>query len=59
MIEMSLIERLQAISLFAKIVEMKPKNTTGVYIGGRGVTWGYRTNRRKFPENFVLLWPNK
>ena len=56
---MELIERLQAINLFAKLVEMKPKNATGVYIGGRGITWAYRTNPRKFPENFVLLWPKE
>ena len=55
--EISLIQRIQAINLYAKMVEMKPKSATGVYIGSRGITWAYRTNPRKFPKNFVLLWP--
>ncbi|KKK62972.1 hypothetical protein LCGC14_2998960 [marine sediment metagenome] len=59
MIEMSVVTRMQAINLFAKIVKLKPKNATGVYITSKGVSWAYRTNPRKFPENFILLWPKE
>ena len=57
--KMSLIKRIQAINLFAKIEKIKPKKVTGVYITSTGISWSYRTNPRKFPKNFVLLWPKK
>lgn len=31
----------------------KPKNATGFYVVASGIIWGCRTNRRKFPDNFI------
>ena len=59
MIEMSVTTRMQAINLFVKLVLLKPKNATGVYITREGVRWAFRTNPKKFPKNFVLLWPKE
>lgn len=34
------------------IHSLAPRGTTGVYITSHGISWGKRTNSRKFPENF-------
>jgi hypothetical protein len=34
----------------------KPKKATGIYITADGITFGYRTNPDKYPENFLRLW---
>lgn len=35
------------------IYKRRPKNSTGIYITSKGVTYGYRTNEKKYPENFI------
>ena len=56
---MELIKRLQAINLFQKITDMRPKGVTGVYLTSSGIFFSRRTNPKKFPKNFLLLWPVK
>ena len=41
--------------LVRAIMAVRPKRATGFYVTSTGVTWGYRTNRRKAPKNFVFF----
>ena len=45
------------VRLLQAITKLRPKWATGVYITSTGISFSRRTNPRKFPENFVLLWP--
>ena len=58
-IGMPLMKRLQAISLFQKITDLRPKWATGVHVTKHGVSFSRRTKPRNFPENFMLLWPKE
>ena len=37
------------------ILAVRPMRATGVYVGSYGVHWGFRTNRRKAPHNYVWI----
>ena len=37
------------------VIANAPKGATGIYITGRSVQYGYRTNRAKFPANFFVF----
>ncbi len=38
---------------------LKPKLATGIYITSHGVSFGFRTNKKNYPENFLPLWEAK
>ena len=45
----------KAFLIFAQFLLRKPKRATGFYVTSGNVTWGFRTNAEKFPENFIFL----
>lgn len=43
--------------IISVIEEKKPKGATGIYVSTKwGISYGFRTNERKFPESFLPLW---
>ena len=38
-----------------RMLEHRPKRATGMYLTGTRAVWGYRTNPRKFPKNWISL----
>lgn len=39
------------------VIHHAPKAATGVYITARGVSYAFRTNRKKFPDTFLPFHP--
>ncbi len=46
-------------TLWEWLVTHKPSKATGIYVTSVGISFGYRTNIEKMPENYLHLWPPK